>query len=103
MDADVSLVGGMGGGGRGYGHNRDRSRLSWWGDNVAHVTLGMAPDYPLSYATVLELHQPIMSTIGQHRVQLDRDIPNEHNINFILNQMQDMYITALFKFMVGIF
>ena len=31
------------------------------------------------------------------------DIPNEHNNNFILNQIQDMYITSLLKFMDKIY
>ena len=45
-----------------------------WEDTVKNTTLGMEPNAPLAYSTVLKIHQPNMSTLGAHRGQLDREI-----------------------------
>ena len=41
--------------------------LSQWEDNVAYVTLGTEPNSPLAYGPGLELHHPIICTLGEHR------------------------------------
>ena len=54
---------------RGGGGIRDRlSRLE---DNVAYVPLGTDPNAPLAYAMRLEIHHPIMSTLGDPGVRLN--------------------------------
>ena len=60
---------GVGGDGR-YG---DKDGLSWWEDNVSHVTLGADHNAPLVYALVLELHHPSMSNFGEQGDQLERE------------------------------
>ena len=60
-------------GGKGYRQDGDKDGLSRWEDNLAHATLGMDPNDPLAYAPGLELHQPIMSTIGETRGRLERE------------------------------
>ena len=52
---------------------RERGGLSWWEDNIAHVTLGTDPNAPLAYAPGLELHHPIMSMLGEYRGRLERE------------------------------
>ena len=64
VDADGGLGGGTDVGGGGDGRDGDRDILSWWGDNIAHVTLGMETNYLLAYAPGLEHHHPIMITLG---------------------------------------
>ena len=56
-----------GGGGRRYGDGR----LIKWEDTAENITLGTEPNAPLAYAPGLELHHPIMSTLGAHGVQLE--------------------------------
>ena len=46
----------------GYG---DRQLIKWE-DTIENITLGVEPNAPLAYTPVLELHHPIMSTIGAH-------------------------------------
>ena len=41
-------------------------------DTVVTTTLETDNDAPLVYALVLELHHPIMSTLGAHGDQLER-------------------------------
>ena len=47
---------------------------------VVTITLGTHPNVPLSYAPVLELNHPIMSTLGAHVGQLQREI--ERQVSF---------------------
>ena len=54
----------MGRGGEGDGRDRYRDRLIQWENNEAHITLGMEPNAPLTYALILEHYQPIMSKLG---------------------------------------
>ena len=49
-DANVGSGGGTDRGGGGDGQGGDGCRLSWWEDNVAKLTLGTEPNYPLAYA-----------------------------------------------------
>ena len=35
-------------------------------DTIVNITLGTESNAPLAYAPVLELHQPIMSKLGEH-------------------------------------
>ena len=61
-------------GGVGEGRDGDRDeRLIKWEDTVSNITLGTEPNDPRAYAPVLELHHPIMSTIGVHGGQLERE------------------------------
>ena len=71
-DADGG-PGGRTNGGGGYGWNGDGDRLSWWEDNLAHVTIGTEPNAPLDYDPGLEHHHPIISNIGEHICRLDRE------------------------------
>ena len=71
-DTYGGLGGGTDGGGRGDGQDGGGDMLSRWEYNVANVTLGTDPNDPLSYAPGLEHHYPIMSTLGETRVQLER-------------------------------
>ena len=71
------VEGGSGGGTRrgvgGDKRGRDGDRLIQLEDNVAHVTLGTDPNSLFAYALVLELFQPIMSTLRGAGGQLERD------------------------------
>ena len=49
-----------------------RDRINRWEDNAANVILGTEPNAPLAYATGLDTHHLIMSTLGGHRVWLYR-------------------------------
>ena len=75
--------GGSGGGidGGGGGDRRDgdgyEEGVNMWEDNVANVTLGVEPNAPLAYALLLELHHPIVSTLGKHLGRLDRERERE--------------------------
>ena len=64
-------------GGTGRGGGGDK--LNFCEDNVANVILVMDPNVPLDYAPGLELHHPIMSTLGGHvcRLERERDIDIE--------------------------
>ena len=57
------------------GGERDRrdgdGRLIKWDDTAENIILGTEPNAPLAYAPGLELHHPIMSTLGAHGVQLE--------------------------------
>ena len=68
----VSGGGTDGGGGRDI-RDRDGEVLSRWEDNVAHVTVGTEINAPLTYALVLELRHPIMSTLGEPGTRLERE------------------------------
>ena len=70
-DADSGLGGGTNGGGGGDGQERDRDGLNMWEDNVANVILGTEINAPLAYDPVLELHHPIIFTIGGHGRRFD--------------------------------
>ena len=70
-DANRGLGGRMNRGVGRYGQDGDGYRLSHCKDNVANVTLGMEPNATFFYATGLEHHHPIMSTLGDPGVQLD--------------------------------
>ena len=73
-DADGGSGGGTGGGGGGDGQNRDKDgRLIKWEDTVSKTTLGTAPNAPPAYDTGLELHHPIMSTLGMYGGELERE------------------------------
>ena len=48
-----------------------------WEDNVANVTLDVEPNAPLAYDLLLELHHPIVSTLGKHIGRLDRERERE--------------------------
>ena len=74
-DTDGRSGGGTDGGGGRYGRGRDRERISLWGDNLANLNLGTEPNAPLYYAPVLEHHHQIMSTLGEPRGRLEREIP----------------------------
>ena len=53
----------------GGGDKRDGDgdgQLIKWEDTIENITLGVEPNAPLAYTPVLELHHPIMSTIGAH-------------------------------------
>ena len=63
---DGGLGKGEDGGGGGDRWDVDRYRLSWWEDNVENFNLGTEPNAPLAYAPGLELHYPIISTLGGH-------------------------------------
>ena len=63
-DADSRLGGGSDGGVGGDGRDRDNGRLIQYENNLANLTLVTEPNYPLAYASGLEHHHPIMSTIG---------------------------------------
>ena len=43
-------------------------------NNVENVTLGKEPNYTLAYDLGLEHHHTIMSTLGETRVRLEREI-----------------------------
>ena len=47
-------------------------RLSWWGDNVANITLGTETNALLDYATGLEHQYPMISTLGETGGQWER-------------------------------
>ena len=51
-------------GGVGDIRDGDGEGLKWWEDNLANVTLGTYPNNPLTCATGLEHHHPIMSKLG---------------------------------------
>ena len=72
-DADGGLGGGTERGGGGDGRDGDDNILSWWENNVASLTLGMEPNDPLAYAPGLELHHPIISTLGDTGGRLERE------------------------------
>ena len=72
-DADDGFGGEAGGGGGGDGQDGYREILIRWVDNVACVTLGTDPNDPLEYDLGLELHQPIMSTLGEPGKRLETD------------------------------
>ena len=55
------------------GQDGDGYGISWWEDNTAHITLGTDPNAPLAYDSGLELHHPIMSTLGGNGGQLERE------------------------------
>ena len=55
-DADGRSRGGTVGGVGVDGQDRDGDTLSWWEDNIAHVTLGTDTNDTLAYALGLELH-----------------------------------------------
>ena len=55
-------------------------RLIKWEDTAANITLGTETNYPLAYDPGLKTHHPIMSTLGSHKVQLDREIPAPQNL-----------------------
>ena len=70
-DVDDSSLGRTDGGEGGDGRYGDGNRLSRWKDNVAQVTLGTEPNFPLVYSMVLEHHHPIMSYIMDPGGQLE--------------------------------
>ena len=70
-DEDCGSGGGMGGGrGGDRGEDDGYGRLTKWEDTVTNIILGKEPNVPLAYYTGLEPHQPIMSMLGGHEVQL---------------------------------
>ena len=72
-DVDGGSVGGTDGG-RGVDiQDQYRDGLNRWEDNVANVILGMEHNAPLAYTPLLELHHPIICTLGGNRGRLDRD------------------------------
>ena len=71
--------------GGGYGDDGDGDGLNRWEDTVANVILGTEPNVPISYTTVFELHQPIMSMFGAHRNRLEKErdrITEIHGLNY---------------------
>ena len=71
---DSVLGGVIDSGGGGDGQDRDNNgRLLKWEDTVANITLGKEHNAPLAYALGLEHHHMIMSTLGYHGSQLERD------------------------------
>ena len=72
---------------------------------MVNITLRTEPNSPLAYAPVLELHRPIMSTLGAHGGQLERErdiyvviiyifvsyIPYRFMI-YILNNIHNIYM-----------
>ena len=51
----------------------DNGRLIKREDTVEKITLGTEHNDHLAYDTGLELHHPIMSTLGAHKGQLERE------------------------------
>ena len=56
------------GGEKGREIDGDGYGLNWWEDNVVNIILGTEPNAPLAYAPGLELHYPIISTLGVHLI-----------------------------------
>ena len=59
------------------GDGRDRDgdgRLIKWEYTVADITLDTEHNAPFAHALVLEIHHPIMITLGAHGGKLDRKI-----------------------------
>ena len=71
--AYIGTGGGTGGGGGGGGRHEEGDGLNRWEDNLANVILGMEPNAPLAYATVLEPPQTITSKLGGHGCRLERE------------------------------
>ena len=73
--ADGGPRGGMGGGGGGDGRDGygDRWKIRWE-DAAANVILGIEHNASLAYDMGLKSHHPIISMLGGHGGQLDRDI-----------------------------
>ena len=70
---DGRLGGGTDGGGGGERQEGDGyGRLIMWEYTIANVILGTEPNAPLDYDMVLEIHHPIMSTLGGHGLRLKR-------------------------------
>ena len=62
-----------GGGGGRDGWDKDGDRLSQWGNNVEHITLGTERNVPLVYAPGFEHHHPIMSILWGLGSWLERE------------------------------
>ena len=74
-DADEGLGGRTDGGGGGDGRDGDRYRkLIKWEDTAENISFGIEHNAPLVYDHRLELYHPIMSTLEEHRGQLEREI-----------------------------
>ena len=72
-DADGGLRGGTERKEGGYRQERDvNGRLINCEDTVAKISLRTKPNATFDYALGLEIHHPIISTIGAHRNQLER-------------------------------
>ena len=67
-DVGGGLVGRTEGGVGGYRLDGGIDGLNLWEDTVSYIILGMDHNAPLEYALVLELRQPIISTLGEPRV-----------------------------------
>ena len=65
------------------GQYGDGDGLNWWENNVVNIILGTESNSPLAYAPVLELHHIIISTLGGHGGQLERE-RNYYTFIFIL-------------------
>ena len=77
--ADGGSGGGTYGGGGGGGRDGDGyGRLIKWEYTVAKITLGWETIDHLAYATGLEPHHPIMSTLGAHGGDLERDTESNY-------------------------
>ena len=92
-DADGGLGGGTDRGGWWERRDNDSNvdELSWWEDNVSHLTVGTDPNTntPLAYAPVLALHHLITIMLGEHGSRLDRykDIYRNNNNPKIIKWM----------------